>query len=155
MPGSWSDGFEAVVSCQWGGGGLMFEFQDSVDMQAGGEMKVQSWQEIDWEVVTKGLARRIITGAKLMSAQIRLDAGTVIPEHAHPNEQISYVMEGALKFCIRGEELIVHAGQVLVIPSDVPHRVVALEPTLAIDNFSPIRQDWLDHTDFYFHRSDK
>jgi quercetin dioxygenase-like cupin family protein len=113
-------------------------------------MKAQSWQELEWEVVIPGLARRIITGAKLMCAQIRLEQGTIVPEHAHVNEQVSYVMEGSLKFWIAGEELIVSAGQVLVIPSDVPHRVCALEASLVLDSFSPIRQDWLDHTDTYF-----
>jgi quercetin dioxygenase-like cupin family protein len=113
-------------------------------------MKVQSWQDMEWEVVTQGLSRKIITGTKVMSAQIRLEKGTVVPEHAHPNEQISYVVQGALRFLIKGEELIVSAGQVLVIPPDVPHQAVALDQTLALDNFSPIRQDWLDHTDSYF-----
>jgi len=115
-------------------------------------MKVQSWQQIDWEPVTKGLARKIITGEKVMSAQIRLEEGTLIPEHAHPNEQISYVVEGALKFWIGREELILRAGDVLVIPADLPHKVMALEKTLALDTFSPIRQDWLDHTDSYFQK---
>jgi quercetin dioxygenase-like cupin family protein len=115
-------------------------------------MKVQSWQDMEWEVVTEGLSRKIITGVNVMSAQVRLEKGTSVPEHAHHHEQISYVLQGAMKFGVPGEELIVRAGQVLVIPPNVPHRAEALEPSLVLDNFSPIRQDWLDGTDSYLRR---
>jgi quercetin dioxygenase-like cupin family protein len=118
-------------------------------------MKAQSWQDMEWEIVTQGLARKIITGTNVMSAQVRLDIETVVPEHAHHNEQISYVMQGALRFTIAGEELTVNAGQVLVVPPHVPHGVVALEPSLVLDTFSPIRQDWLDHTDAYLRQPDQ
>ncbi len=112
-------------------------------------MKAHTWEEMEWEVVTQGLARKIITGGNVMCAQVRLDKGTVVPVHAHHHEQISYVIAGLLKFNVAGEELMVKAGQVLVLPTNVPHGVLALEPSLVLDNFSPIRQDWLDHTDAY------
>jgi quercetin dioxygenase-like cupin family protein len=116
-------------------------------------MKIHTWQEMEWEVVTPGLSRKIITGVNVMSAQVRLDKGTVVPEHAHRNEQITYLLQGALEFHVPGEQFQLHAGQVLVIPPDVPHRVVALEPSLVLDNFSPIRQDWLNHTDTYLQQA--
>jgi len=112
-------------------------------------MKIHFWQDMEWEVVTAGLSRKIITGVNVMSAQVRLEKGTVVPEHAHHNEQITYVMEGKLQFRIAGELLILNSGQVLVIPPNLAHQVVALEASLVLDNFSPIRQDWLDHTDTY------
>jgi quercetin dioxygenase-like cupin family protein len=118
-------------------------------------MKIQTWQDMEWEVVTRGLSRKIITGVNVMSAQVRLDKGTVVPEHSHRNEQITYVLEGALQMYVPGDQFEMRAGQVLVIPPDVPHRVVALEPSLVLDNFSPIRQDWLDHTDAYLRQAEE
>lgn len=117
-------------------------------------MKIHSWKDMPWEVVTPGISRKIITGQNEMATHVFLKKGAVVPEHSHVSEQISYVMEGALSFTIRGEEIVVEAGQVLVIPPSVPHKAVALEDTLDMDLFSPIRQDWLDGTDTYFHRKD-
>ncbi len=115
-------------------------------------MEVRTWNDMPWEEVTGEISRKIITGEKEMIAHVRLAKGAVVPEHSHVSEQITYILEGALRFWIRGEELTVAAGQVLVIPSNVPHKAVALADTLDVDIFSPIRQDWLDRTDTYFHR---
>jgi quercetin dioxygenase-like cupin family protein len=116
-------------------------------------MNVVTWNEMPWEVVTPGISRKIITGTNEMIAQVFLRKEAVVPEHAHVSEQISYILEGSLKFRIGGEEIVVSAGQVLVIPPNVPHEAVALEDTLDVDIFSPIRQDWLDGTDSYFRRN--
>ena len=89
-----------------------------------------------------------------MLAHVYLDAGAVVPRHSHDNEQITYILEGALRFWIgedEGHEVIVRAGEVLHIPSNVPHKAEALEDTLDVDIFAPPRQDWLDGTDSYFH----
>ncbi len=115
-------------------------------------MNVLSWNELPWEEVTSDISRKIITGKSEMIAHVLLKKGALVPEHSHVSEQITYILSGALKFRIAGEELLVSAGQVLVIPSGVPHMAVALEETLDVDIFSPIRQDWLDGTDTYFLR---
>ncbi len=117
-------------------------------------MKVYSWEEMAWEKVTGGISRKIITGTNEMIAHVYLKKDAVVPEHSHVSEQISYVVEGVLKLTARGEDHILRAGEVLVIPPNVPHRAVALEDTLDVDIFSPIRHDWLDHTDTYFHNED-
>ena len=101
------------------------------------------------EPLNEKLDRRFITGNRMMLAQILLKKGCVVPAHKHENEQITYVLEGALKFEINGKELIVGAGEVLVIPSNVVHAATALEDTLDVDVFSPPRQDWIDKTDDY------
>lgn len=102
----------------------------------------------------------MITGEKLMLAQIELKAGCVIPRHAHANEQVSYVLRGSLRFWV-GERVdsedvadstLLSAGDVLTIPGNVPHRVVALADTLALDTFTPPRADWLAGTDDYLRR---
>ena len=114
-----------------------------------------SWNDIHKETVTDQLSRRLVTGDRMMLAQVYLDKGCIVPKHSHENEQITWIVEGALKFWIGedgAEEVIVRAGEVLHIPSNVPHMAEALEDTLDVDIFSPIRQDWLDHTDSYFHK---
>lgn len=113
------------------------------------------WDDMEKEAVTDAISRRLVTGDRMMLAHVYLDAGAVVPKHSHENEQITYILEGALHFWIgeNGEEEIdVRAGEVLHIPSNVPHKAEALEDTLDVDVFSPPRQDWLDGTDSYFHK---
>jgi quercetin dioxygenase-like cupin family protein len=91
----------------------------------------------------------------MMLAQVYLKKGCIVPKHSHENEQLTYILEGALKFWIGddgAEEIVVRAGEVLLIPSQVPHKAEALEETLDVDIFSPPRQDWLDKKDDYLRR---
>ncbi len=113
-----------------------------------------AWEEVEKEQITDVISRRLVWGERMMIAQVVLDRGSVVPKHAHENEQITYILEGALRFWIGEdgeEELVVRAGEILYIPSNVPHKAEALEDTLDVDVFSPPRQDWLDGTDTYFH----
>ena len=110
------------------------------------------WDEMPKERVSDRLERRLITAERMMLAHVYLEKGCIVPKHSHENEQITYVLEGALHFWIgedEKEEIIVRAGEVLVIPSNVPHKAEALEDTLDVDIFSPPRQDSLDKTDDY------
>ena len=110
------------------------------------------WDEMPIEKVKEGLGRRLVTGDRMMLAHIYLDKGAVVPLHSHDNEQLTYVLEGALHFWFgddESEEVIVRAGEVLHIPSWLPHKAVALEDTLDVDVFCPPREDWLDGTDAY------
>jgi quercetin dioxygenase-like cupin family protein len=113
------------------------------------------WDSMRKERVTDMLERRLITGERMMLAHVYLKKGCIVPKHFHENEQITYILEGALKFWIGEdgtEEIIVRAGEVLHLPSNVPHKAEALEETLDVDIFSPPRQDWLDKTDDYLRR---
>jgi len=110
------------------------------------------WNDLPKEQLSDQLARRLITGDQLMLAHVYLKKGCIVPLHHHVNEQITYILEGALRFRIGaadGEEIIVRAGEVLHLPSNVPHMAEALEDTLDVDIFSPPRQDWLDKSDDY------
>ena len=107
------------------------------------------------ERVSPTLERRLITGERMMLAHVYLAKGCVVPKHSHENEQITYILEGALRFWIGedgAEEIVVSAGEVLHIPSNVPHRAEALSDTLDVDIFSPPRADWLARTDEYLRR---
>jgi len=110
------------------------------------------WDDMPRERVADQLERRLITADRMMLAHVYLEKGCIVPKHSHENEQLTYILEGALKFWIGEngeEELTVRGGEVLVIPSNVPHKAEALEDTLDVDIFSPPRQDWLDKTDDY------
>jgi quercetin dioxygenase-like cupin family protein len=116
------------------------------------------WSEIPEERVTDVISRRLITGHQMMLAHVYLKKDALVPQHSHHNEQITYILSGALHFYIganREREVIVREGEVLHIPSNVPHEARALEDTLDVDVFNPPRQDWLDGTDSYFHRTEK
>ena len=118
-------------------------------------MEYQTWESIPLERMSDMISRKIISGDKAMVAQVFLKKGAVVPEHHHESEQITYILEGALKFQLEGKEIVVRKGEVLSIPSNVPHRAVALEDTLDLDIFSPIRVDWLTRKDEYLRRGDR
>jgi len=107
------------------------------------------------EPLNELLSRRLITGDRTMLAHVYLKKGCVVPKHQHENEQFTYILEGALEFLI-GEDgarkEIIRAGEVLHLPSNLPHAARALEDTLDLDIFCPPRQDWLDKTDAYLRK---
>ncbi len=113
------------------------------------------WDELPREVLHERLARRLITGDRVMLAHVYLKKGCVVPRHAHENEQFTYILEGALEFLVGEDgarEIVVRAGEVLHLPGNVPHEARALEDTLDVDVFSPPREDWLNKTDAYLRR---
>jgi len=113
------------------------------------------WDDMPKERVSDLLERRLITADRMMLAHVYLNKGCIVPKHSHENEQITYILEGALHFWLgedEQEQIVVRAGEVLLIPSNLPHKAEALEDTLDVDIFSPPRQDWLDKTDDYLRR---
>ena len=102
------------------------------------------WDEIALEKVTEMISRKIVAGDREMLAQTYLKRGALVPMHTHESEQMTYVLQGALRFLVEGEEIIVKEGEVLHIPSGTLHQAEALEDTFELDIFSPVRTDWLD-----------
>jgi quercetin dioxygenase-like cupin family protein len=124
-------------------------------MTSKSEATFYRWDSMKKERVSDMLERRLITGDRMMLAHVYLKKGCIVPKHFHENEQLTYILEGALKFWIGEDgasEITVRAGEVLLIPSNVPHKAEALEETLDVDVFSPPRQDWLDKKDDYLRR---
>lgn len=110
------------------------------------------WEDMPKEALKPDLGRRLITAERMMLAHVYLDKGCIVPKHAHENEQLTYILEGALRFWLGEDEAEVvdlHAGEVLHIPSWLPHKAEALVDTLDVDVFCPPRQDWLDGSDAY------
>jgi quercetin dioxygenase-like cupin family protein len=107
------------------------------------------WKSIPLEDLNPLLQRQFVVGQDLMLARVLLKKGCIVPEHSHHNEQLTYILEGALKFWIDGKEIVVNAGEVLTIPPHMPHKAEALEDTVDLDVFNPPRADWIQKTDQY------
>ena len=105
--------------------------------------RLHRWDEIALEKITELMSQKIVTGAHQMLAQTYLKQGALVPVHAHASEQMTYVLQGALRFRVDGEEMIVREGEVLHIPAHAVHQAEALEDTFQLDVFSPPRADWL------------
>lgn len=121
-------------------------------MGAQTEVRFYHVEDIPRERVTDKLDRRLISGERSMLAHVYLKKGCIVPFHSHDNEQISYILSGALRFWLGEEgdqEVVLRAGEVLVIPSHVRHKAEALEDTVDVDIFTPPRRDWLDGSDEY------
>ncbi|MEO7501821.1 MAG: cupin domain-containing protein [Gemmatimonadaceae bacterium] len=120
-----------------------------------GKATFHRWDDMPKERVNDMLDRRLVSGERVMLAHVYLKKGCIVPKHSHENEQITYILEGALKFHLgedQREEIVVHAGEVLHIPSNLPHQAEALDDTLDVDVFSPPREDWLNKTDAYLRK---
>jgi unsaturated pyranuronate lyase len=110
------------------------------------------WDDLPKEALKPDLGRRLIATDRMMLAHVYLDKGCIVPMHEHENEQLTYILEGTLRFRLgadRSQVVDVAAGEVLHIPSNLPHEAEALETTLDVDIFCPPRQDWLDGSDAY------
>jgi quercetin dioxygenase-like cupin family protein len=111
------------------------------------------WSDVPAEQLNPLLTRQFVTGEQAMFARLELKKGCIVPRHHHPNEQITYITQGALLFSL-GEEgatvdKVVRAGEVLVIPGNLPHSAEALEDCIDFDIFAPPRQDWIARDDSY------
>jgi quercetin dioxygenase-like cupin family protein len=107
------------------------------------------WNTVEHEKLNDLIGREMVVGDSIMLARVFLKEGAHVPEHHHHNEQVTYILEGALKFAIDGKEIVVRAGEVLCIPSNMVHEAWALEDTLDLDIFNPPREDWLNKSDDY------
>jgi quercetin dioxygenase-like cupin family protein len=113
------------------------------------ELKHIPWDSVELEDLNPLLQRHFVVGKSVMLARVLLKKGCIVPEHSHHNEQITYILEGALKFWIDGKEIVVKAGEVLTIPPNMPHKAEALVDTVDLDVFNPPRADWINKTDQY------
>jgi len=113
------------------------------------QLKYLPWSGVELENLSPLLQRQLVVGQNIMLARVLLKKGCIVPLHSHHNEQITYIIEGALKFWIDGKEIVVNAGEVLTIPPHMPHKAEALVDTVDLDVFNPPREDWISKTDKY------
>ncbi|MFY9910837.1 MAG: cupin domain-containing protein [Candidatus Sulfotelmatobacter sp.] len=113
------------------------------------ELQYIPWHTIPLEDLNPLLQRQFVVGQEIMVARVLLKKGCIVPKHSHHNEQLTYILDGALKFWIDGKQIVVHAGEVLCIPANMPHKAEALEDTVDLDVFNPPRADWINRTDQY------
>lgn len=115
----------------------------------GKEATYTKWSDVEVEQLSSTIGRQFIVGTDMMIARVLLKKGGHVPMHQHHNEQITYILEGALRFVVGGKEVVVRAGEVLCIPPHVPHEAFAIEDTVDLDIFNPPRQDWINRDDAY------
>ena len=118
------------------------------EMDLGGAT-IYRWVDVLTEQMNPFFTRQFVTGEQAMLAKITLKKGCIVPMHQHPNEQISLIVSGSLEFVIGGVSKTVHAGEILVIPANLPHSAIAHEDMEGLDIFAPPRQDWINKTDSY------
>lgn len=111
------------------------------------------WNSVPLEQLNPLFQRHFVVGQEIMLARVLMKKGCIVPEHSHHNEQLTYILEGTLKFWIDGREIVVKAGETLCIPSNMPHKAEALEDTVDLDVFSPPREDWINKSDHYLRRT--
>ena len=112
-------------------------------------LKYIPWNKVEREHLNPLIDREMLHGEKVMLARVLMKKGAHVPLHHHHNEQVTYILEGALKFAVDGKEIVVRAGEVLCIPPHMPHEAWAIEDTVDLDVFTPPREDWLNKTDDY------
>src|SRR5580692_12828266 len=117
--------------------------------------KYSKWKDVAIENLSPLIGRQMLVGTNLMVARVLLKKGAKVPLHSHHNEQVTYILEGALHFFIDNREITVSAGEVLCIPPHMPHEAIALEDTVDLDIFTPPRQDWIDKDDAYLREDAK
>jgi len=113
------------------------------------ELKYVPWSSVELEDLNPRLKRQFVVGENVMISRVLLKKGCVVPLHSHHNEQVTYILEGALKFVLKEQEITVRAGEVLCIPPNLPHKAIAMEDTVDLDIFTPPREDWIAKTDAY------
>ncbi len=112
-------------------------------------MKIYRWDDIEHEQMSELVGRRAIHSERMTMARIYCKKGAVVPRHSHENEQVTHMLEGRLRFQFDDREIVVSAGEMVQIESHEPHRVEALEDSIALDLFQPVRSDWLSGDDAY------
>jgi quercetin dioxygenase-like cupin family protein len=121
-------------------------------MSTAAKMKHIPWNKVERENLNPLIDREMVVGDQVMLARVLMKKGAHVPLHHHHNEQVTYILEGALKFAIDGREIVVRAGEVLCIPPNMPHEAWAVEDTVDLDVFNPPREDWLNKTDDYLRK---
>ncbi len=112
-----------------------------------------NFDNISKEKISDKITRQYVMGSQSMLVKWTLKKDAVIPMHFHPNEQITWITKGSVKVRSQGKEYIVKTGEIFIIPPNVPHEFYALEDTIDIDFFTPVREDWLNNTATYLSNS--
>ncbi|MBV8893811.1 MAG: cupin domain-containing protein [Acidobacteria bacterium] len=137
------------VSVSRVGEGNVFAQRGVSARRSKGKLRHIPWNSVELEQLNPLLQRQFVVGRDVMVARVLMKRGCIVPEHCHANEQVTYILEGALKFWIDGKEIVVNAGEVLTIPSNMPHKAEALSDTVDLDVFTPPRRDWMEKDDRY------
>ncbi len=111
-----------------------------------------SWNTMEIETLNDKISRQMVSGENATISQLFLKKGASVPRHSHVNEQYSWIVSGSLKFVFDDREILIGAGEILLIPANAPHSAVALEDTVNVDIFAPRREDWIRKEDSYLRK---
>ncbi len=114
-----------------------------------------NWAAVPTETVNDSMKRRIVTGEKLMIARMNFKDGFLVSLHSHMHEQVTQVVSGRMRFWFganKEKTMDLGPGDVVVIPSDLPHEALMIGDVEEIDTWAPPRQDWLDGSDHYLRK---
>ena len=115
-----------------------------------------NWDEVELETVNPQMTRRIVTGERLTVARIYFKDGFLVPLHSHVQEQVTQVISGVIRFWLgadRERTVDLGPGDVIVIPSNMPHEALCIGDVEETDTWSPRRDDWLNKTDDYLRKA--
>ena len=115
-------------------------------------MNLYNWEQLPAEQMNPQIVRKVVHTGQMTIARLNMQKGAVVPEHHHINEQVANVERGSLQFHIGGKDVVVGAGESLVIPPNVPHGVTVLEDCVVTDIFTPRREDWISGDDLYLRK---
>jgi len=115
-------------------------------------MPIHRWSEVPREQITPLFSRQMIHTASMTIARMELRKGASVPEHSHHNEQVTTIERGRMRFVVDGAEVILNTGETLHIPPHAPHSAEVLEDVVAVDVFSPPREDWIRGDDAYLRK---
>jgi quercetin dioxygenase-like cupin family protein len=111
-----------------------------------------TWDDVPSEEVTPMMKRKIVSGQKLMIARMKFKDGFKVPLHSHENEQITQVISGTIRFWFgekKEQEMELNAGEMVVIPPNLPHEALMIGDVEETDSWAPPREDWLTGNDNY------
>lgn len=133
---------------------VIIAFSVTAFAQKYNEVNHFSMDTLKWEKMADKVYRKYAYGSSMTVAYLKLLKGAFIPMHNHPYEQATHILEGKVEVEMQGKKYVVSKGDVLIIPANIPHSFTALEETLDMDIFSPIRMDWINNKATYF-KNDK
>jgi quercetin dioxygenase-like cupin family protein len=115
----------------------------------------QNWASVPIETVNPSMMRQMVWGEKIMVARMKFKDGFIVPLHHHVHEQVTQLISGKMCFWFgenKEQTMELFPGDVIVIPSNLPHEALMIGDVEEIDTWSPPRQDWLDKTDDYLRK---
>ena len=124
----------------------------NISLHLAGEPQLFHLDAQPMEKINELLYRQYLHGTNVTFVKWTAKKGAVVPLTHHVNEQVTWITTGLAEVYSQGRRYVMKAGDIMIVPPNVPHEFIFLEDTIDIDIFAPARQDWLDRTATYLHQ---